>query len=307
MKNIPKGDIITQSFVVRQSCELMSFLIEKKVRMSKNAIQSVLKHRLITVNGKWTSQHNHQLKAGDKVAVMKVDQSKKNKKLQGINILYEDESLLIVSKDAGILSVATDKEKQRTAYAILNKYVQRKSNDERIFVTHRMDREASGIMLFAKDMEIQRKLQLNWDTLVVEYNTYAVIEGLMPNRSGSIRSWLTENKNFHVFSSPIDNGGHEAISHYKTLKDNTRYSLIEIKQETKLKHQVRAQLQQLQRPIVGDKKYGAKTNPIKRIAVHFGKIKMRHPATNRMLEIESPIPTSILQLVKNTPLTNLSD
>ena len=298
MNRISKEDIVTQQFTVESPSELLEFLIEKGIRKSKNAIQSVLKHRLILVNGKVVTQYNHSLKRGDKVSVMKFDQKKKLGRLQGLSIIYEDESIIVINKDSGLLSVATEREKVRTATAVLTNYVQKRSRTAKIFVLHRLDREASGLMLFAKSIEIQHAVKNDWDKYVLSYNFAIIVEGIMPKESGELRTWLTQNRNYQVFSSTFDNGGQEAISSYKVVKANERYSLVDFKQKTRLRNQLRAQLQQLQRPIVGDRKYGATSSPIKRVAMHVNEVKLKHPMTGKVLIFEAPIPKAMISLIK---------
>lgn len=301
MERIPQGEIITQQFIVKEPSELLDFLIDKQIRKSKNAIQSVLRRRLITVNGKLVTQYDHPLKINDKVAVMKVDQLKKIKRLQGMTIVYEDDDIIVIDKEAGLLSVPTEKEKIKTAQGILATYVKSKSRsrDARIFILHRLDKEASGLMVFAKSMEVQGKIQRSWDMYIPVYNFTAVVEGQMPKQKGQIKSWLTQNKNYQVFSSTFDNGGVEAVTNYEVLKFNDSHSLVNFSLVTRQRNQIRAQLQQLQRPIVGDKKYGATSNPIKRSAYHVSEIKIKHPGTGRMMEFKSPIPKVMTSLIRN--------
>lgn len=300
MERIPKGDIITQQFKVKQSCGLLDFLIENKIKKSKNAIQSVLRRRLITVNGKLVTQFDHALKAGDKVAVMKTDQAKKVQRLKGMTIVYEDDRIIVIDKEAGMLSVATDKEQLKTVYGVLTAYVKKKKDINKIFVVHRLDRDVSGLMVFAKDLDTQGKFQRQWNYVVPVYNMTAIVNGTMPAQEGTIRSWLTENKNFQVFSDSYDNGGLEAITHYKVLKSNDQYSYVEFRQETRRKNQIRAQMQQLQRPIVNDRKYGATSTPLRHLALQASTMHIKHPGTGKMMEFNSPMSKVALKLVNKT-------
>lgn len=297
MERIPKGDIITQQFIVKEPAELLDFLLEKQIRKSKNAIQSVLRRRLITVNGKLITQYNHPLLRGDKVAVMKVDQLKKVKKIQGVIIVYEDDYIIVIEKEYGLLSVPTEKEPLKSVQTILSTYVKKNSKNARLFMLHRLDREASGLMVFAKDMDTQGQFQRNWNVYVPTYDFTAVIEGAMPKDKGQIKSWLTENKNYQVFSSSFDNGGQEALTNYTVVKSSERYSLVRFGLVTRHRNQIRAQMQQLQRPIVGDRKYGATSSPIKRMAYHVGDMKIKHPASGRIMEFKSTVPKAMMTLV----------
>ena len=296
--NTARRDIALQELKVEKESELLDFLIEKQVRKSRSAIKSLLVHKQIKVNGKLVTQFNRELKAGDKVSVMKFDQSKKEKRLKGLKIVFEDDDLIIIDKEAGFLTVSTDKEKLRTVYGILNEYVKKNGKNRRVFVLHRLDREVSGFLIFAKSTEIQDIFQKNWDKLVKEYTYTAVIDGKPEKEEGTIESWLTENKNFVMQSSSFDNGGLKSITHYKTVKSTERYTLLDFDLETRRKNQIRVQMQSIGHPIVGDKKYGAKNNPIKRIALHVRELALKHPMTNELLEFKSPIPKAIKQLVE---------
>ncbi len=297
MRNTSKRDIALQEFKVSQQGELLDFLIEMQVRKSRNAIKSLLAHKQIKVNGKLITQYNHELNSGDKVSVMKFDQSRKEKRLTGLKIVFEDEELIVIDKEAGFLSVSTDKEKLSTAYSMLNEYEKKKNKNERVFVLHRLDREVSGLLMFARSAEVQDIFQKNWDNLVKAYIYAAVVDGQPQKKEGTIVSWLTENKNFVMLSSLSDNGGLRSVTHYKMVKSIGRYSLLDFEMETRRKNQIRVQMQSIGHSIVGDKKYGASTNPIKRIALHARELTLKHPMTGEVLEFKSSIPKAILQLV----------
>lgn len=294
----PAQDIVLQEFKVKEPSQLLDFLMEKEVRKSRNAVKSLLAHKQIKVNNKLQVQFDFALKEGDRVSVMKYNQARKVNKLKGLTIVYEDEYLVVIEKEAGVLSVGTDKEKTQTIFNVLNSHVKAKrKRDSRIFVLHRLDREVSGLMVFSKDPETQAIFQKNWDVVVPEYKYQVVIEGQLEPREGKFRSWLTENKNFMIFSSSFDNGGLEAISKYKTLKESKHYSLLDIELVTRRKNQIRAQLNQHKHPIVGDKKYGASSNPIKRTAMHAQRMVIKHPVSGQTLEFESNLPKLMAQLL----------
>lgn len=304
MRNTSKTDTILQELGVSKTQQLLDFLIEKQVRKSRNAIKSLLAHKQIKVNGKLITQFDYELKSGDKVAVMKYDQSRKEKKLKGAKIVFEDNDLIVIDKEAGYLTVSTDKEKSRTIYNVLNEYVKKSGRNNRIFVLHRLDRDVSGFLVFAKSAEGQEVFQKNWDNLVKEYIYTAVVEGKPEKANGTVRSWLTENKNFVMMSSPTENGGMEAVTHYKTVKTTGRYTLLDFDLETKRKNQLRVQMQSIGHPVVGDKKYGAPNNPIKRIALHVRKITIVHPFNRGKLEFVSPIPKAMQNMMNPKPATS---
>lgn len=301
MRSTSKIDVSLQELKATQPCKLLDFLIEKQVRKSRNAIKSLLAHKQIKVNGKIVTQFDQELKPGDRISIMKFDQSRKEKKLKGLKILFEDDNIIVIDKEAGYLSVSTDKEKTRTAYGSLNEYVKKKDKNARVFVLHRLDREVSGLLVFARSAELQEMFQKNWNNLITIYLYAAVVDGKPDPKDGTITSWLTENKNFVMMSSSVDNGGLKSVTHYKTLKSTGRFSLLELNLETRRKNQIRVQLQSIGHSVVGDKKYGAKNNPIKRIALHAKEMILKHPVTGELLEFKSVVPKAMQQLLTVSP------
>lgn len=284
-KNSDKDIQIT----VIEACELLDLLLEKSNGKSRNHIKSLLAHKQIKVGNHITSQFNYQLKKGDVVTIMP-NRKNEAKPLPGMDIVYEDRYVIVINKEPGLLSIATDREKRGTAYSILSDYVKEKHPKNRIFVLHRLDRETSGLMMFAKDQEVQEILQYNWDKAVSARSYVALVEGVVTPEEDTIISWLKEGKTFIVHSSPIDNGGQKAITHYRTLKSNKNYSLLSVELETGRKNQIRVQMQSIGHPVVGDKKYGATHNPIKRIGLHALELSFTHPVTHETLEFSTPIP-----------------
>jgi 23S rRNA pseudouridine1911/1915/1917 synthase len=303
MRNTSRRDIPLQELKASQPCELLDFLMDRQVRKSRNAIKSLLAHKQIKVNGKLVTQFNHELKAGDKVSLMKFDQSRKEKRLKGLKIVFEDDEIIVIDKEAGFLSVSTDKEKLLTVYGVLNEYVKKKGKNktDRVFVLQRLDREASGLMVFARSAELQEIFQKNRNNFVKEYIYTAVVDGRPEQNEGTVTSWLTENKNYVMMSSPRDNGGLKSVTHYKVIKSTGRYSLLDFNLETKRKNQLRIHMQTIGHSVVGDKKYGASNNLIKRIALHVRELVLKHPITGEVLEFKSPIPKAMQQLVTDLP------
>lgn len=290
-KNSDKDIQIT----VDKPAELLDFLINNSNGKSRNHVKSLLAHKQIKVGNHITSQFNFQLKKGDVVTIMP---NRKNdvKPLSGMEIVYEDRYIIVVNKEPGLLSIATDKEKRGTAYSILSEYVKERHPKNRIFVLHRLDRETSGLMMFAKDQEVQEILQQNWDKAVSARSYVALVEGTVTPEESTITSWLKEGKTFIVHSSPIDNGGQKAITHYRTIKSNKHYSLLSVELETGRKNQIRVHMQSIGHPVVGDKKYGATHSPIKRVGLHAISLSFSHPVTNEMLEFSTPVPRKFLSV-----------
>jgi len=301
MKENPRNKIL-QEIKVSENALLLPFLIDNKVRKSRNAVKSLLVHKQVKVNGRITTLHNHELKKGDKVTIHPHDKKLDQKKLKGLTIIYEDKYLLVVDKESGLLSVSTGKEQlKETAFNIVNHYIKNKNAKERAYILFRLDRENSGLIVFAKSEEVQQELQDKWALHPPKRSFQAIVEGKMTPPNGTITTWLTENKNFLVFSSPTDNGGLKAVSHYKTIQANSKYSLLKIELESSRKNQIRVQLQSTGHPIIGDKKYGSKISPIRRLALHADEVVFTHPVTNELLELKSPLPKK-MQIIADSIL-----
>jgi len=285
-----------QTLKVADNSELLDFLMQQKVKKSRSAIKLLLTHKQVKVNNKVVSLHNYQLVTGDLVTIHKTTKTQESKQLQGLKIIYEDNALVVINKEAGLLTIATDKEKRETAYSIVSEYLKDSDPKSRVFVLHRLDRETSGLMMFAKDKEVQEIMQKNWDDIILTRSYVAVVEGTLSPEEGSIVSWLTEDKNYVMHSSFIDNGGQKAITHYRTLKANDHFSLIELNLETGRKNQIRVHLQHVGHPIIGDKKYGSRANLIKRVALHANELTFVHPITRENLQFKLGIPEKMRSL-----------
>jgi 23S rRNA pseudouridine1911/1915/1917 synthase len=282
-------------FTVNEPNELMKWLISQFPEKGRNAIKSLLSHKQVSIEGKVVTQFNHPLKQGQEV-VIEWARVAEVEPLIGLSIVFEDADLIIIDKQAGLLSVATEEEKELTAYRQLTEHVRRKETKSRIFVVHRLDRDTSGVMMFAKSEEIQQKLQNEWRETVSERVYIAVVEGKVRKSEGTIKSWLTESKTLKMYSSPTPNGGQEAITHYKTLKTSAAYSLLEIRLDTGRKNQIRVHMESIGHPIMGDKKYGAVRNTLGRLGLHASILAFTHPATGKAMRFESKIPEKFNRL-----------
>jgi 23S rRNA pseudouridine1911/1915/1917 synthase len=297
MQNKPDNTLL-QTYKATGKTELLLFLQEKQVRKSRNAVKSLLTHKQVKINGLIISQFDKELQVGDVVTIHKTSHARDSKKLEGLTIVYEDEYLVIIDKEAGLLSIATNREKRETAYSIVSDYLKRRNKDARVFVLHRLDRETSGLMMFAKAPDIQEIMQKNWDNLIRVRSYAAVVEGRLQPADGTIESWLTEDKNLVMHSSATDNGGQYSVTHYKTQKFTGKFSLLRLELETGRKNQIRVHMQHIGHPVVGDKKYGSRISTIKRVALHAHELHFVHPVTNELLEFTSPIPVKMQLLVE---------
>lgn len=287
----PKDVILT----VNANCILMDFLIEQLPHKNRNNIKSLLRNNQVWVDDKLVSQFNHRLSAGQKVTVSG-SRARMEKKYQEFAIIFEDDDLIVIDKAAGLLSMATKNEKRNTAYSMLSDYVKRQDPSNKIFIVHRLDRETSGLMVFAKNERIKRMLQENWNEAVPEKSYVAVVEGIVQKKSGTIVSYLFEDNVFKVHSTQNPKKGLKAVTHFTVLKTKQNYSLLQVDIETGRKNQIRVHMQDMGHVIVGDKKYGASFSPIRRLGLHAQKLVFTHPVTGEKLVFETKIPSVFMRL-----------
>lgn len=285
------------NYSVNEPMELMTFLAAKMPDASRTKLKSLLSKRVVLVDNTITTQFNFLLKPGMKVQISK-DKGKKEFHHRLMKIVYEDKYIIVIEKMQGLLSVNTDRQKERTASTILSEYVQRSCRGNRIFIVHRLDRDTSGLMMFAKDERTQRTLRDNWQDIVTDRRYVAVVEGEMEKDYGTVISWLTD-RTLYVSSSPVDDGGAKSITHYKTIKRANGLSLLELDLETGRKNQIRVHMQDLGHPIVGDGRYGGENtpNPIGRLALHAFKLCFHHPVSGELMEFETPYPGEFKRIV----------
>ncbi|WP_318614024.1 RluA family pseudouridine synthase [Sporosarcina sp. YIM B06819] len=289
-KNSVNKKADTSVYTVKESSELLPFLLEMMAGSGRNAVKSILTRGQVTVDGKMVKQHNHPIRPGQTVEIVKNQAAIKGETLVGVSILHEDDDIIVINKDAGLLSVASKNETEMTAYRQVRDYVSNGNPNKRIFIVHRLDKDTSGVMLFAKSEEVKEALQTNWAKVVKERVYIALVEGTVRKKAGKIASWLKESKTFKVYSNPTDNGGQHAVTHYKTLQANKQFSLLEVELETGRKNQIRVHMEDLGHPVVGDKRYGATGNPIKRLGLHATRIVLIHPGTGELVRFEADAP-----------------
>lgn len=297
MDNKSGKPITGTELVVTERSGLLDFLLLKLTHRSRNNIKSMLTHGEVLVDGRIVTQYDHILNEGQTVRIVR-SVSREQKQKDGLQILYEDHDLIAVNKPAGLLSIATDNEKEMTAYRLVTDYVRKNNPKGRIFAVHRLDRDTSGVLIFAKNEKIKLALQDNWGSLVSQRGYMAIVEGQLKEKSGRIRSWLKETKTLLMYSSRKAGDGLEAITDYQVLSETPDYSLLNIQLETGRKNQIRVHMKDLGHSVVGDSKYGAKTNPLKRLGLHAYKLEFRHPLTNRVMCFETEIPKNFKALLK---------
>ena len=284
-------------YLVREPMELMEFLASKMPQASRTKLKTLLAKRVVFVDNAITTQYNFPLRPGMKV---QVSRSKQNREFHSnlLRIVYEDTYLIVIDKHQGLLSVSTERERERTACTILNEYLRRSDRRSRVYVVHRLDRDTSGLMMFAKDEKTQHTLRDNWHKLVFDRRYVAVVTGEMERDRGTVRSWLTD-RTLYVHSSPVDDGGKESVTHYRTIRRANGFSLVELHLETGRKNQIRVHMQDLGHPIAGDGRYGLEdVNPIGRLALHAFKLCFRHPVTGEQMRFETPYPAEFKAILK---------
>ncbi|NJK87799.1 MAG: RluA family pseudouridine synthase [Bacteroidales bacterium] len=284
-------------FWVKSPDELMKFLIASLPSKNRNNIKTLLRDRQVLVNGKVVTQFNHPLVEGQVVKIRREKEFSGEKALRGITILFEDKDLLIIDKHAGILSVATEKVKENTAYSILSSYLKVNNPKQKIFIVHRLDRETSGLMIFAKSEKIQHHLQESWHDTLTERTYLALTEGVVEKDKDTIESYLKESNAFVVYSTRNSEGAQRAVTHFEVLKRSDQYTLLKVNPETGRKNQIRVHMKDIGHSIAGDKKYGAKTNPIGRLGLHAWILGFIHPVTREKMRFETNIPMKIFEVV----------
>ncbi|WP_426710921.1 RluA family pseudouridine synthase [Cetobacterium sp. SF1] len=271
---------------------LIEFLLKNLNGKSRNNIKSLLAYGQILVNKKIKKQYNFELKIGDEVEIH-YEKSRETSKNIGLEIVYEDKDIIVINKPEGLLSMATEKEKAKTAYSILMNYVKNQNIKNRIYIVHRLDRETSGVMIYAKTEKSKTILQENWNDMVKERIYVALVEGKIQKEKDTIKSWLKDNKAFVTYSTFSEqSGGKLAITNYETLKIGKNYSLLKVSLETGRKNQIRVHMSDIGHPIANDKKYGAKYNcyNMKRLGLHAQSITFIHPISKETMTFEIEIP-----------------
>lgn len=282
----------SQYYKSTEETTLLKSVSSFKQDLSNKTIKQLIKNGHISINKKIITINTYPVNVNDLIEIT-YDKPKDNP--YNLDIIYEDDYLIAINKPYGLLSISNDKEKELTAYRMVSDYVKR--NDHKyIFVLHRLDQDTSGILLFAKDESIRDKMQTNWNTIVKTRGYIAVVDGKLTD-SKTIKSYLLENKQQFVYSSK-NNEGKLAITHYQSLKTNKAYSLLQVYIDTGRRNQIRVHLSELGYPIVGDKKYKCKTNPLKRLCLHANTLEFIHPITKKLVHLETDIPKEFKSLTK---------
>lgn len=279
--------------VVQNEAPLLEWLLEN-VKQSKSKIKATLQNRGIKVNKRMVTQYDFVLKPGDKIAI---STSKKNDKFQSrhLKLVYEDRYIVVVEKNPGILSMAAG-HSSLNVKTILDDYFKKTRQKCNAHVVHRLDRDTSGLMIYAKDMQTEQILERDWHNIVYDRRYVAVLSGQLEEEQGTIANWLKDNKAYVTYSSPVDNGGKYAVTHFCLLDRNDTHSLVEFKLETGRKNQIRVHSADMSHPVCGDIKYGNGDDPLHRLCLHAYVLCFYHPITHQPMEFDTPIPMNFRKL-----------
>jgi 23S rRNA pseudouridine1911/1915/1917 synthase len=276
---------------------LMPFLLSSLTNKSRDNVKSLLRNRQVLVNGEPVTQFNHELKQGDTIVISSA-RNTSGLMARNMRLVYEDEHLLVIDKNAGLLSMATDNEKYLTAYNILSTYVKNQNPSNRIFIVHRLDRDTSGLMMFARSEQVQSILQKDWKRNVTARIYVTLVEGSVTEPEGVVKSYIYESKSLMMHSTMDPRKGDLAITRFRLLKSGSEFSLLEVTLETGKKNQIRLHMQEKGHSIAGDKKYGASSNPIGRLGLHASVLAFIHPVTGKEMRFESKVPAKFRRMVK---------
>ncbi|MFN0197220.1 MAG: RluA family pseudouridine synthase [Planctomycetaceae bacterium] len=296
---ISRHHIVMPAFhTVEHPAELLTFLFACRPEVKRTKIRQWLKYGSVQVNGESITRSNHLLHAGDQVSICAKNKDRAETLLPpGMKILLEDASIIVIEKPENLLSMANATERDKTAYAILTDYVRHGNplGPERVWIVHRLDRETSGLMVFAKTEVAKRTLQADWHKTEKRY--LAIVEGGPPADHGVLTSYLDESGPFKVYSAPSSERTRLAITHYRVLKRFATRALIELTPETGRRNQIRVHLADAECPIIGDRKYAAQTNPARRLGLHASSLQFNHPMSGELLRFESPLPQDLARLL----------
>lgn len=282
-----------QEFIVFKEDTLINSIINFKRDLSRKDLKKFLKYEMISVNDKIVTNANYKVIKNDKITIFynktKIDEF-------NLKILYEDKDIIAISKPSGLLSISNSKESNVTAFRMVREYVRKNNPNIYLFAIHRLDQDTSGVLIFGKNERIKNMLQENWNIIVKKRGYYAIVEGNLPNKYGTFKSYLKENKLGFIYSSHGKDGKY-AVTHYKVIRSNNRYSLLDVNIDTGRRNQIRVHLSEHGYPILGDKKYGSKNNNLGRLGLHAYELSFIDPRSNKLLTIKDEVPKEFIKVI----------
>lgn len=290
-----------RKFEVSEETTLLPFLFSIMKDKSRGDVKSMLKYKHIALKGKPVTQFDTPLSPGDTV---EVNFGRSFYKFQNpqVRILYEDEWMVVIEKASGLLSVPNDNARENNAFNIVREYIRHDNPNAELFTCHRLDQYTSGILMFSKNRDMQQELRDNWDYYVKERRYVCVTERVPEKKEDEIQSLLTENDRLQVHSTDNEDEGKLAVTHYRVLQSRGRYALVDVEIFTGKKNQIRVHMTEMGCPIAGDIKYGAETNPARRLMLHNYRFSILHPVTGELMRFQLPFPPVFRKLTAPDPV-----
>lgn len=288
---------VIETYTPLEDTTLLKFLFDAMPQRKRTNVKELLQHNQIKVNNLVVTQFDTPISPADTIYVNLTREFPRfyNRRL---SIVYEDDDIVVVNKGYGLLSMGNDKVKEGTAYSILKEYIKWVDPRQKIFIVHRLDRDTSGLMMFAKHVQAKEAMQHNWNNMVLNRTYVAVVEGNVESDEGTIQTYLAENSKYEVYVTENPDEGQLAITRYKVLQRKNGYTLMELELDTGRKNQIRVHMKHLGHPITGDRRYGAKSSPIHLLALHARTLRFVHPITRREMNFSTPIPISFQKMTK---------
>lgn len=286
-----------KNFEVKEEVTLLPFLFSSLSGLSKSEVKSMLKYKQIAIKGSAVTQFDTPLSPGD---IVQVNFGRSFYKFNNpqVKVIYEDKWFVVIEKASGLLSVANDTAREKNAFHIVRDYVRHDNPDAEIYVCHRLDQYTSGILVFAKDESLMMELRSNWDFYVKERRYVCVTENIPARPEDTIESLLTQNEHLRVHSTNDETVGRLAVTHYKVIQTRGRYALVDVEIFTGKKNQIRVHMSEMGCPIAGDMKYGAETNPVRRLMLHNYRLSFIHPVTGELMRFTLPTPSVFRKLTQ---------
>ena len=286
-----------KNFEVKEEVTLLPFLFSSLSGLSKSEVKSMLKYKHIAIKGSAVTQFDTSLSPGD---IVQVNFGRSFYKFNNpqVKVIYEDKWFVVIEKASGLLSVANDTAREKNAFHIVRDYVRHDNPDAEIYVCHRLDQYTSGILVFAKDESLMMELRSNWDFYVKERRYVCVTENIPARPEDTIESLLTQNEHLRVHSTNDETVGRLAVTHYKVIQTRGRYALVDVEIFTGKKNQIRVHMSEMGCPIAGDMKYGAETNPVRRLMLHNYRLSFIHPVTGELMRFTLPTPSVFRKLTQ---------
>lgn len=285
------------TLTVDSETPLMEFLMMAIPGVKRTTVKELLAHNQVKVGDNVVRQFDHLLTPGQTIAI-NYTREWRTFRHHRMRLVYEDDDIIVVEKGYGLLSMGTDKVKEGTAYSILREWVKWENPANKLFIIHRLDRDTSGLMMFAKNERAKDIMQHNWNNMVLNRKYLAIVEGIPEPENGQVKSYLCENSKFEVYSSPVEVAGSKlAVTRYRRIRSAHGYTMLEVELDTGRKNQIRVHMKDLGTPIAGDRKYGAKSSPIHRLALHAMTLRFVHPITRKEMNFSTPVPPPFARMV----------